>query len=116
MPDGLSSYYQIEIASYRRALAHLDYPKAWHHLERAHIIGQRYPWPHTETHSLMLYLGFRQKNLKEIRGQILRLILGAPFSLINKIPVGNVGSARVSMVKPQNIPADIQALFSILEL
>ncbi|UXX80382.1 DUF3703 domain-containing protein [Reichenbachiella carrageenanivorans] len=112
MPDELKSFYQKEIETYHRALADLDYPKAWHHLERAHIIGQRYAWPHTETHSYMLYLGFRQKKVKEVLGQALRLILGAPFSLIGQIPVGNVGSTRVSMIKRQRIPTDIQAMFS----
>ncbi|MEP2024524.1 MAG: DUF3703 domain-containing protein [Reichenbachiella sp.] len=112
MPALLKSSYTIEIGHYKQAVKKQTVEKAWHHLERAHIIGQRYPFQHTETHWKMLLLGFRTTNIKEILGQTIRLLLGAPFSLINKIPVGNIGSTKVSMIKSQEMPEDILKLFN----
>ena len=54
-----------------------DLPTAWHHLERAHVIGQRYPVPHTYVHWKMLQFGFRIKSGKEIAGQSDRRLLVA---------------------------------------
>lgn len=115
MPIGLKAFYKNELNCYKTALNkdHLD--SAWYHIERAHIIGQRYPLEHTKTHWKMLSLGWKTNDLKEILGQVIRLLLGAPFSLINKIPVGNVGSSRVSMIKPQRIPEDILEVFSQID-
>lgn len=107
--------YKNELGQYKTALNRQDFESAWHHLERAHIIGQRYPYQHTETHWKMLLLAIRTGNCKEVLGQTVRLILGAPFSFIDKVPIGNIGSTRVSMVKPQQVPEDIVELFSEVE-
>ncbi|MDW3208518.1 MAG: DUF3703 domain-containing protein [Reichenbachiella sp.] len=111
MPKNIKPFYQEEINKYSCALHRHEMAKAWHHLERAHVIGQRFPIQHTETHWKMLLLGCRTGNFKEIIGQVVRLVFGAPLSFINQIPVGNVGSSRVSMTKPQPIPKDIQEVF-----
>lgn len=111
MPELLKVYYKNELSLYQQALEQAKIKDAWHHLERAHIIGQRYPYQHTETHGHMLFLGLKSGDFKEVVGQMIRLMLGAPFSIINKIPVGNVGSTRVSMIKSQEIPKDIKNLF-----
>lgn len=115
MPESIKPFYKKEINKYRCALDANDITKAWYHLERAHVIGQCFPIQHTETHWKMLLLGCRTGNLNEIIGQFVRLVFGAPLSFINKIPVGNVGSSRVSMIKPQPIPKDIQVLLNRLE-
>lgn len=112
MPARLKPIFEKELSLYLASLNKNDVQKAWYHLERAHIIGQRYPYEHTLTHWNMLLLGWHTKRIKEVFGQIIRLLLGAPFSLINKIPVGNVGSSRVSMVKPQPMPRDIEVWLS----
>lgn len=116
MPAQLKKYYKIELTKAKIAIKDSDNELVWLHLERAHILGQRYPYQHTQTHWLMLCQGIKSKNVKEIFGQLVRLLLGAPFSFINKIPVGNVGSTRVSMIKQQAIPKDIADTFSQLEI
>lgn len=112
MPETLKPFYAEELAKYNSAWSKQDIAKAWYHLERAHILGQRYPFQHTETHWKMFILGLQTGNFKEIIGQLVRLIFGAPLSLIDKIPVGNVGSSRVSMTRPQPIPEDFKELFT----
>lgn len=115
MPAFLKSYYTTELVNYREAKMSGNLNKAWYHIERAHILGQRYPIEHSITHWYMLKLGWSTNDTKEILGQLPRLFFGGPLSLINKIPVGNVGSTRVSMIQPQPIPSDIQLIFNELE-
>lgn len=115
MPASLALYYRVEIDKYRKAFETNNLAFAWHHLERAHIIGQRYPWQHSEAHWKMLCLSIKERKPGEIVGQLIRLIFGAPLSVINLIPFGNVGSTRVSMTKPQTIPQDIAKIFAAQE-
>src|SRR5690554_4844311 len=90
---------------------HGDYTRAWNHLERAHIIAQKYPYQHTFVHWKMLQFGFKIKNRKEIFGQIPRLVFGGVKSFVGKIPVGNPGGANVPPLKPFPISEDIQEVF-----
>ncbi|WP_422360897.1 DUF3703 domain-containing protein [Reichenbachiella sp.] len=115
MSKNLKPIYDDELTKYDIARNRQEVGAAWYHLERAHIIGQRYPFQHTETHWKMFLLGIQTGNFKEIVGQVIRLIFGAPLSLVNKIPVGNVGSSRVSMTRPQPIPEDLQKLLAGVE-
>ncbi|MEO9803610.1 MAG: DUF3703 domain-containing protein [Reichenbachiella sp.] len=115
MPVDLKPYYEKEVMDYRKALTRDHQDQVWYHLERAHIIAQAYPWPHTKVHWKMLCQGVREKSFREIFGQVIRLSLGGPFSFINQIPKGNIGSTKVSMTKPQQIPVDIMKMFSELE-
>ena len=84
---------------------------AWNHLERAHIIGQKYPYEHTLVHWRMLQFGFKIKSSKEILGQIPRLIFGGIKSFIGQIPVGNPGGANVPPLKPFPISKDLKDIF-----
>jgi len=84
---------------------------AWRSLERAHIIGQRYPFAHSYVHWKMLQFGFRIKSMKEVLGQIPRLLIGGVKSFVGKVPVGNPGGADVPALKPFPIEADIQKIF-----
>ncbi len=65
IPNNLKVYFNIEIEAYKRELSsnHLD--KAWSHLERAHILGQRYPLAHSYVHWRMLFFGFKIKKRKK---------------------------------------------------
>ena len=115
MPESLKPFYVEELVRYGIAWNRQEVDTAWYHLERAHIIGQRYPFQHTETHWKMFLLGIQTRNFKEIVGQLIRLVFGALLSFINKIPIGNVGSSRVSMIKSQPIPEDLQKLLAGVE-
>lgn len=111
IPRRLRYYFLRELVLYSTNLKQGNLIQAWYHLERAHIIGQSYPLEHSYAHWLMLKFGFRIKDLKEILGQIPRLLVGGVKSFVGKIPVGNTGGANVRPLRPMPIPEDIQALF-----
>lgn len=77
---------------------------AWLNLEEAHILSQPFAVLHIKIHWNMLRLAIKEKNLKEVLGQVIRLILAGPGSLLKKYPVGNTGRSNVSMFKPMSIP------------
>lgn len=87
-----------------------DLPTAWRHLERAHILSQAFAWPHTRVHMRMLAFGWRRRDLREVLGQIARIIGGGPASLLGRAPRGNTGGARVGIMTPMAIPDDLAAM------
>ncbi|MCA1762237.1 MAG: DUF3703 domain-containing protein [Cryomorphaceae bacterium] len=112
IPSELKPYYQAELEKYSAAYAHGDLKVAWNHLERAHIIGQKYPYAHTFVHWKMLQFGIRIKSGKEVFGHIPKLIFGGVKSFVGKIPTGNPGGANVPPLKPFPIEKELQDIFS----
>jgi len=112
MPQKLVPYYQTELAAFKSNLSDNDFSQAWYHLERAHIIGQNYPYQHSYVHWKMLQFGIRIKSHKEIFGQISRLLLGGVKSFVGHVPVGNTGGANVPPLRPMKIPMDIQEIIN----
>ncbi|MDO6818464.1 MULTISPECIES: DUF3703 domain-containing protein [Flavobacteriaceae] len=112
IPKGLKEHYDKELNLYRNALNRKDYGIAWKHLERSHILGQSYPYEHTYSHWLMLKFGFRQKNIKEILGQVVRLVVGGWKSFIDYVPVGNTGGANVPPLKRMELPHDLEIILN----
>ena len=86
-----------------------DLNRAFHHLERAHILGQRHTWRHIKSHLGMLQVGWQRADRREIVGQAVRIAAAALFSRI-WVPVGNTGGANVSPIKPMPVPPDLRAL------
>lgn len=111
MPKTLQPFYQKELMAAHDNLKSNNFQSCWHHLERAHIIGQKYPNEHTYVHWKMLQFGFKIKSIKEVIGQIPRLLLGGVKSFVGHIPVGNTGGANVPPLKPMEIPTDIKEMF-----
>ncbi|SEF72904.1 Protein of unknown function [Algoriphagus boritolerans DSM 17298 = JCM 18970] len=110
MPKDLKPHYQKELDAYHDKLGKSFLQEAWQHLEWAHILGQPYPYQHSEVHWLMLQFGFKIKDWKEIRGQILRLFVGGVKSFVGKVPIGNTGGANVPPLLPMEIPTDLKAI------
>lgn len=54
IPKKLEPFYKSELEAYKNAYTSGDLSNAWNHLERAHIIGQRYPYAHSYVHWKML--------------------------------------------------------------
>lgn len=80
-----------------------------HHLSRAHILSQRYTWPHVRVHVLMLRAGIEGRDARQVLGQVTRIVAAALFSRI-WVPIGNTGLADVSAVRPMPVPEDLRAL------
>lgn len=112
MPENFKKAYLIELKKYREAKKQELSDKAWQFLERAHVIGQYHPVPHTAMHWRMLVFAIGRLNVREILGQLLRLSVGWLGSLMNRIPVGNTGGANVPILAPMPIPADLEKLLS----
>lgn len=110
MNASLKKYFIVEIESSKTAWAAGNIQVNWRHLERAHILSQAYAWPHIYVHWLMLTVAIRQKNIKEIAGQIIRLLVAGPGTLSGRAPLGNTGGANVGILQPMPIPPDLQAI------
>lgn len=111
-PKSLQTPFKKELNRYENLYDAGNISEAWHHLERAHIIGQAYPLPHSQVHWLMLKFGFSIKSRTEILGQIPRLLVGGVKSFVGVIPVGNTGGANVPPLKPMEIPFDLQEILN----
>lgn len=98
-----------QLAREARLAGRLDL--AFHHLERAHILGQRHTWRHVKSHAGMLHVGWLRSDAREILGQLGRIVAAALFSRI-WVPVGNTGGADVSAFRPMPMPDDLQALLA----
>lgn len=112
MPKSLKTYYEKELSDYQTEYLNDNVKEAWNHLERAHIIGQKYPYAHSYVHWKMLQFGLKIKSGKEVVGQIPRLIFGGVKSFVGKIPVGNPGGANVPPLKPFPIEKELQDIFT----
>lgn len=110
IPSNLKLSYNQEIELYKNELNSGNLNSAWYHLERSHIIGQSYPMQHTYVHWLMLKFGFRQKDSREIFGQIIRLLFGGWKSFINQIPIGNTGGSNVPPLQKIKLPNDLKLI------
>ncbi len=112
MPKTLYPYYKEELERATAFLSQGYLQQCWHHYERAHILGQRWPLQHSYVHWQMLKFGFRIKSSKEVLGQITRLVFGGVKSFVGTVPIGNTGGANVPPLKPMEIPADLQAIIN----
>ena len=112
MPSNLIPFYKKELEAFKDNLEKDNLQNAWYHLERAHIIAQKFPCEHTFVHWKMLQFGIKIKSSKEIIGQIPRLLVGGVKSFVGQIPVGNTGGANVPPLKVIEIPEDIKEILN----
>jgi Protein of unknown function (DUF3703) len=82
---------------------------AWR-LERAHVLSQRAAIEHLRVHGYMLKIALRHGQIREAVGQMPRLLLAAPLSLVGLIPTGNTGGSNVSGYRSMPVPADLQQI------
>ena len=99
---------EYRAASLAKNSGRLD--RAWHHLERAHIVAQTLLWPHCQSHLKMLGLALRQRDWREASGQIARLALAPLGNLTGRLPIGNTGRSDVSVFARMGIPTDLRAV------
>ena len=107
MQSAVKDAYERELTLGEQAHAQGDLGAAVAHFERAHILGQRYLIPHFYTHWKLLAVARQRGDLREMRGQIVRLIAVVPGYLSGWVPKGNTGSANVSALRPMRPPADL---------
>jgi hypothetical protein len=113
IPKKLKPFYLAELNAFKIEIQKNNLHKAWQHLEKAHVIGQAYPYEHSNVHWKMLLFGIKIKSIKEVVGQIPRLVFGGVKSFVGTIPVGNTGGANVPPLRPLPISKEIQNIFKI---
>jgi len=108
MNEKLKKAFKAEMSLGRDFYSRAQYKDAFHHFERAHVLGQFYVIPHARTHVWMLIVGLKTRNLREIVGQLIRIPLGMIASALGKAPLGNTGGANIKLSKTLPIPEDLK--------
>jgi hypothetical protein len=108
--------YLIELSSYQENKKNKNLDAAWISLERAHIFSQYYWRQHFYVHFVMLIYALQTLNLKEIIGQLPRMILAIPGSVSKNAPLGNTGRSNISMFKAQDIHSDVIDMLNDLNI
>lgn len=107
----LRTAFHAEMQAMHKYLAAAEYDAAFSRLERAHILGQKNTWQHTQVHLWMLRLGWQQRDVREVLGQLLRIPAALLFSRL-WVPIGNTGGANVSAIRPMPVPDDLAAILA----
>ena len=109
MSSAVRAAFTAELTDARTA----ETPEArWAALERAHILSQPWPWPHTKAHAVMLGVAWREKDRKEAWGQVIRLLVAAPGSALGRYPEGNTGRATVPLTRPMPVPDNLAQILA----
>lgn len=95
--------FQRLLLAYRQLDPRQHPDQAWQLLEAMHVLGQSRLGPHARTHALMLSLAWRTRDLREVLGQGLRLLLTPLGHLTGRLPWGNNGRAHVNAFRPMNV-------------
>ena len=103
----LKQKFHQELLQGKNAFRQQQLSQAFYHFERAHILGQPHYPRHVISHYWILRVGIKKADVKEIFGQIIRII-GSIGSLFGKYPVGNTGGANISPFKSMPIPEDLK--------
>ena len=110
MSPKLRDAFESEIGTAEALRVEGDLDGAFHHLERAHILGQQYVATHVRTHLAMLRIGIARRDAREIVGQLVRIPAAAIGSALGVAPGGNTGGANVGFFARMEIPPDLKAL------
>jgi hypothetical protein len=77
----LRERFKAELGRAKTAIATYDFETAWTALRRVHILGQRHTVVHIIAHWKMLKLAWKQKDFREVKGQLMPVLLAVPFTL-----------------------------------
>ena len=106
----LRGVFEAELAAAKAAEARGDARLAWRSLERAHVLSQPFAGPHLRVHWKMAAFAWRRCDLRELLGQLPRLLLAAPGSWTGRAPRGNTGGSDVGIFTPMDVPEDLRVL------
>jgi hypothetical protein len=112
MKSKLRAAFEAELRQATEAEQCGELPRAWRHLERAHILSQAYAGPHVRVHCLMFAFGWRRGDVRELLGQLARILVAGPGSWLGRAPLGNTGGANVGILTPMPIPEELAALLA----
>jgi hypothetical protein len=107
MTDEIRERITTNLTEARAARRLGNWDHCWQLLEDAHVLSQPWAWPHIRVHREMLVAGWQARDVREVGGQFLRLVVGGPASALGRYPAGNSGRARVPATKPMPIRPDL---------
>jgi pimeloyl-ACP methyl ester carboxylesterase len=107
-----ASSVQTELEAAKNLEKRGDSVAAFRHLERAHILGQNSTRQHLRVHWRMLLWGIKQRNVREIAGQLFRMAGAATKTAFGLVPQGNTGGANVSPFRSMPVPEDLAVLLA----
>ncbi len=110
MPHLIKVAISNELRRADEAAGRQELARAWRHLERAHVLSQRYAWEHVVVHARMLLFAVTRGDHREVLGQLVRVTLAAPASWLGRAPIGNTGGADVGILTPLPLPDDLRTL------
>ena len=105
--DTIRPYVDAELAA-----AVQDPAQAFRHLERAHVLGQASTREHVRVHWRMLCWAWRQRDSRELFGQVMRLSGASTMTFIGLVPTGNTGGTSVSAFRPMPIDPELEAIIT----
>ena len=109
----LQEHFNAELRTAKTAIATQDFETAWIALQRAHILGQRDVSAHTVAHWNMLKLAWKQRDFREVRGQIMPVLIAAPLTLLyGQFRYLRGGKANVNALEQMSIPEDIRQILN----
>jgi hypothetical protein len=111
MRNKLKKAYNVELDEAIRFYKLNEFTNSFYHLERAHILGQNYIIPHTKSHWWMLKIGIKKHNIKQVFGQLTRIIASVVFSRI-WVPSGNTGGSNVNPMKSMPVTEDLKKILN----
>ncbi len=111
MHPELRRAYNAEMTTAARLYDAGNLQLAFSHLERAHILGQSFNMAHAQAHWWMLKVGWRNRDIVEITGQVPRIFGALLFSKI-WVPIGNTGGTRVPPFRSMPIQDELQDLLN----
>jgi hypothetical protein len=106
----VGSYVEAELAKAKRAKSAGDIQQEFTHLERAHVLGQESTYWHVKVHVLMLVWATRNRSVRELVGQIFRIVGAVTKTVFGLVPQGNTGGANVSPFKKMPIEPELATL------
>ncbi len=81
----------------------------FHHLERAHVLGQSSTREHVRVHWRMFRWALREGDTHEAIGQLVRIVGAATKTAMGWVPHGNTGGTNVSPFRRMPIAPDLAA-------
>jgi len=106
----VASYVEAELANANRARSAGDIQQEFAHLERAHVLGQESTYWHVKVHVLMLVWATRNRSVRELLGQVFRIVGATTKTAFGLVPQGNTGGANVSPFKKMPIEPELATL------
>lgn len=104
----IREHFETELGKARSAILMKDFDSAWIALQRSHILAQAHSLSHAQVHWEMLKLAWKQRDLKELVGQVIPMIVAVPLTLlIGRKRALRGGKANIGDLEKQSIPGDL---------